>query len=255
MELDKIYHIGRYCEYIAHAPYSKIQIKGKDYIYDTLLTMKNELKYMQININDDVFNFINELIKILKPYKEKEKLKNEDFEMYDYYTTIIKGRLSNLFAEKVNFDIIKETMLNEGSLIKLMKNEENSFFETKTWASLSDLSKSDFSDAAKCLLIGAPTPAAMITLRGVEGILRKYYEKKTGNKIDKINMGGILNELNNMYKNDSKSINKNLIKNLEIIKDLYRNPTQHPDKTYTQTESERMFVISIAAIHDMCNDM
>lgn len=112
------------------------------------------------------------------------------------------------------------------------------------------MAKSDFSDAAKCLLLGAATPASMITLRAAEDIVRRYYQYKTQQDFIGKAWGTITKELKT-----APNVNMDLLQYLDYIRITKRNFTQHPDKIYTQREAERIFMEILSAAHDIYSDM
>ena len=128
--------------------------------------------------------------------------------------------------------------------------EQSAFFNNVIWTQLYEISKNDFSDAAKCLLLGAATPAAMITLRGAEEIVRQYYHYKTGKDYTEKPWGTITKELRGQ-----KNVNQDLLQYLDYIRKTKRNLTQHLEKIYTQREAERIFMEILSAAHDIHSDM
>jgi ribosomal protein S17E len=76
----------------------------------------------------------------------------------------------------------------------------------------------------------------MISLRAAESIVRKYYKKITGNDPINKNWGDILKELE-----ESKKVKSSILGYLKYLKEK-RNEAQHPDKRFTQEESEQLLI-------------
>jgi ribosomal protein S17E len=75
----------------------------------------------------------------------------------------------------------------------------------------------------------------MISLRVAENLVRRYYTKITGGIAMDKSWREILNELE-----QSKKVKPSILGYLKYLKDK-RNEAEHPDKRFTQEESERIF--------------
>jgi len=186
----------------------------------------------------------------LEPYEEKKVVTEEDAIYLKERATTLIELISSELNELITFQVIEECCLDKVNLIKLMNSEKCVFFEDAIWKKISEIGKSDFSDAAKCLLIGAPTPATMITMRAAEEILRVYYTHKTENDPGRKTWGTMTDELKRV-----PDINESLIGHLDYLRKTHRNVAQHPNKTFTQREAERIFMEIIPTVHTMYSDM
>lgn len=111
-----------------------------------------------------------------------------------------------------------------------------SFLKDDSLTLISENAKQDLNDAIKCILFSLPTPAAMITFRASEDVLRLYYEKKTPNSAEGKRWYEIIQELSKI-----EGANKPFVDYLNYIRDK-RNEAEHPGKTFTQSESEHAFL-------------
>lgn len=93
------------------------------------------------------------------------------------------------------------------------------------------------------------TAAAMTALRGAEAVLRQYYEFRAHLESAEKPWGQIVEELEKLADAD-----KTLLGYLDFMR-ARRNETQHPEKTYTQRESENIFTTVINAVSAMCSEM
>jgi ribosomal protein S17E len=101
---------------------------------------------------------------------------------------------------------------------------------------LDEITKKDLNDALTCILHLLPTPAVMISLKAAENLVRRYYAKITGSIAMGKSWGEILNELE-----QSKKVKPSILGYLRYLKEK-RNEAEHPDKRFTQEESERIFL-------------
>ena len=139
--------------------------------------------------------------------------------------------------------------LNQKALMATSESEASSIFDKKVWNILPKIAQNDFSDAAKCLLIGASTAAAMVSLRGIEAVVRSYYTQKTKKYSGKV-LGKILDELKVL-----PQINRKLLEYLDYIRSEKRNMAQHPTRIFSQREAERIFMEIVNATHDIYAEM
>jgi hypothetical protein len=86
----------------------------------------------------------------------------------------------------------------------------------------------------------------MVALRGMEAVIRKYYNLKTKKPAGRQNLGNIIDQLRIV-----KGINKRLIEHMDYIRSEKRNIAQHPNKIYSQREAERIFMEIVSATHDI----
>ena len=140
----------------------------------------------------------------------------------------------------------KKGALNQKALIFTSEGKPSNIFDKKVWKALPKIAQSDFSDAAKCLLVEASTPATMVALRGIEAVIRRYYAQKTKKASEKKNLGSIIKELHK-----TPQANKKLLDYLDYIRSEKRNIAPHPDKVFTQREAERIFMEIVSATHDI----
>jgi hypothetical protein len=130
--------------------------------------------------------------------------------------------------------IINEYSKQKTVLIRQEKITE--IFPEKLLSGLDELTKNDLEDAFHCIFQLLPTPAAMICFRATENIIRKYYTKITGKSAHGRKWRTLLDELE-----EDQRINRATISYLDYLRDK-RNEAEHPDKRFTQEESERVLL-------------
>lgn len=98
------------------------------------------------------------------------------------------------------------------------------------------MTKQDLHDAVLCVLHLLPTPAAMISFRAAENIVRKYYEAATGRSALGKTWAQLLEEMQ-----QQQIMKPPALGYVRFLKDK-RNEAEHPDKRFTQEESERILL-------------
>jgi len=103
-------------------------------------------------------------------------------------------------------------------------------------AALIELEVFDLNEACLCLLVGSPTAGEHISLRAAESLLRRWYQQKTGEIIERQTWGVVLDRLTQEYPADF-----NRPKEISLLGYLKtrRDETAHPDRVSTLTEAER----------------
>lgn len=184
-----------------------------------------------------------------RDYRRGEKLTKKDAESLkkdvEKWTTMLRRELK----ERPCIEMVKGA-LNQKALIDTSLGKSSSFFAEEIWLKIPEIARSDFSDAAKCLLVKTSTPAAMIALRGTEAIVREYYTFKTGMTGEKKPLGTIIRELR-----AQPDANTSLLGYIDYLRSQKRNLAQHPDKIFTESEAERVFMEILNAVHDIYSEM
>lgn len=134
---------------------------------------------------------------------------------------------------------------NRIPLDKLLEGVRD-MFSQYAFDNLSYIAKQDFIEAGKCIAFERPTAAAFHILRGTEGTLRHYYEKKI-KKRDKIENPMWANMITQLK--DVKGTPRPLLDALDNIRTNFRNPTLHPESTYTLDEVQDLFSVCIDAVN------
>jgi hypothetical protein len=121
-----------------------------------------------------------------------------------------------------------------------------------TFTKLSMLAQGDFQSACKCLVFGEATAAAFHILRCTEDTLKSYYFlHRKQKRLEKPMWASMLDQLKAKSKNKPPAT---LLKTLDIIRDSYRNPTQHPEATYTIDSAQDLFGVCLDVIGKMADE-
>lgn len=128
----------------------------------------------------------------------------------------------------------------------LLKNP-SSLLAKGSWAELPDIAQQDFSSATRAVAMGLSTAAAFHLMRCVEEMVKQlYFSFVKTNRIKNPMWGPIVNKLKT--KNNPKP-SVELIETLDMIRRNFRNPTQHPDKIYSEDEAQDLLNSSIVAVN------
>ena len=247
MNLDDVYWIGEIIQYIKRIRMTKPTVKGENLLLEALRRLESYLKGNDLN-HGLQFEVSQWAKKLDKNYKEDQKIADDDG-MKLYRDASEWGAVINrLLIERRVLELIRTGALNQKALLDLSKGETNAFFDEKTWNALSDIEKSDFSDAAKCLLTGTPTPAVMVALRGAEATVKKYYEFKIGEPPKKKVWGKMVKELESRAM--ELKIQDTFLGYLDYIRDAKRNFAEHPNKIFGQREAELIFMEVLNLVQD-----
>lgn len=120
------------------------------------------------------------------------------------------------------------------------------------FASLSQLSQFDFTEACRCIAFERPTAGAFHLMRCAEGTLKSYY--CTLVKRDRVKQLMWYAMVEHMGKRRDAPP-KPLLDNLQSIRTNFRNPTQHPDARYDMDEAQDLLAVTIDAINRMTRDL
>jgi ribosomal protein S17E len=220
------------CSIASKIPTLNIQVKGENKILDILRRWFNLLKALEEqypNLSPVVASIRGWIEYLDRKYAEKLVFLGPPF----YLERGDVEKLSKDSREWIN--VIINEYAQRGPIL-IQEESVNQILPEGLFSGLDEVTRKDLIDALTCILHLLPTPAAMISLRVAENLVRKYYTKITGNIGTGKTWGDILNELE-----QSKKVKPSILGYLHYLKDK-RNEAQHPDKRFTQEESERIFI-------------
>ena len=247
MDLRDAFEMGHRLQYIRRSEWLEPNVKGEYLLLDNLKRFESLLKENDLNhdVQDDISKWIK---KLDKNYEEEQEITKDDARRLSRKAREWQVLVSRLLGERRVLELIRIGALNQEALLALSKGEPSAFVDEETWNSLSDIEKSDFSDAAKCLLAGIPTPAVMVALRGAEATVKNYYKFKTGKSSKKKTWGPMVEELQSRAK--ELKIQGTFLGYLDYIRDAKRNFAEHPNKIFGQREAELIFMEVVNLVQD-----
>lgn len=123
--------------------------------------------------------------------------------------------------------------------VSMLTSGAKSFLKDEEWNALQPLEQLGLNEAASCLLFNNFTSAEFTALRTAESLLRRWYEKKTGNKIKREMWGEILDELIELY--PKKSERPKELSLLDYLRER-RNEIAHPEAISNPEQATSTFL-------------
>lgn len=193
----------------------------------------------------------------LKKLEEKLESKYDDKTQIEPADADELKNSANQWMNKITADLIKmnvieitaQSGLNPKELLKMASKEPGEFISEEIWNKLTDIEKSDFSDAAKCLLMGTATAAVMVVLRGAEASIGNFYHCKTNNDPKEKTWRQLTTELK--QNSETLGIDDSFIGYIDYYGSAKRNFAQHPNKIYTLREAVIIFMQIIGLVGDI----
>lgn len=106
------------------------------------------------------------------------------------------------------------------------------------FAWLPEIARHDLAEAGRCIAMEAPTAAAFHLLRGTESALRQFYCAVVRRGRVVLMWGPMVTSLRARQRRRPPEA---LLDHLDNIRRSFRNPTQHPEKTYDIEEAQNLF--------------
>lgn len=214
----------------------------------------NELKHLlnevgyQVSCSNLNTSFFVEMESELKNIGDDETIGDEIATSLGKEMMILERHvLSEGITKKVHF--FTERRFNSNYLL----NEQENLFKKGSFEKLSGLAQFDIRSSCKCLLFGEGTAAAFHILRATEEVLKNYYfHHRKRNRLKIPMWGPMLEELRGKTKNRPPAT---LLNSLELIRDSYRNPTQHPDAIYDIDSVQDLFGLCLDVIGKMADEL
>ena len=238
--LDLSYVYER-CRSMIMYPRQPTQVKGENYILDVLLRQRGFVsalakKYQELQpVSSGLTSWV--------AYLDKRYVQQTTF----FGPPI---NLDHADAQRLSDDIEQWRALllsvyqQEGTVF-IKEETLDSIFPEAILSKLDAVTREDLSDVLLCVLHLLPTPAAMIGFRVAESIIRRYYERVTSQSASGKTLAQILQQME-----QGQLMTKSALGYARFLKDK-RNEAQHPDKRFTQEESERI----ILRIKDLLDEL
>lgn len=189
-------------------------------------------------------------LEVLRQYEQILSFEDIGLEAKDYHDTLLsygEQAISNdtkrdLRAARVRWDTSARERLQDMYLVvskskidpKHLMQGCVGFIRREYLSFLESIEVSDLNEACSCILIGSATAAEHIALRAAESLLRRWYEKKTGNRLHRRTWGTVLNRLAREYPENKRP--KEIIL-LGYLKQR-RDEVAHPERVSTLIEAE-----------------
>lgn len=135
--------------------------------------------------------------------------------------------------------------------VKKLIDGIKAFLDEEELSILEPLEEQGLNEAASCLLGNNFTSAEFIALRTAESLLRRWYEKRTANKLERAKWGEVLEELNSQFPKEKRP------KELSLLDYLRgrRNEIAHPEAISTPEEATATFLNVIAVCKSVKDEL
>lgn len=250
MDLHTAFNIGSDSQYVRNSDLIKPYVKRKEgfWLLQSLIRMHDILE--EEGIAEKSIEAISRWIaKLKKDYSEGQVIAKEDADKLHKESDSWRAEIRRNLDAKPLVEIRLQSGLNPNELQRVAEKKPSEFIPSEIWDKMTDIEKSDLSDAAKCLLLGTATPSVMVGLRGAEASLRNYYRSKTQKQIGKKSWRQLTTELKGEA--TDLGIEDTFIGYLDYIGDAKRNFAQHPNKIYSLREAVMIFIQVVALIEDI----
>lgn len=157
--------------------------------------------------------------------------------------------------------ILRETLLAEAAgkgafiaedkryTVSKLIGEVGSLMAPGVFDQLPEIAQEDFASAGRAIAYDLSTAAAFHILRGTESALREFYARIVrNNRIAEPRMwAAIVTDIRTRRTQPPKL----LLDNLDSLRRNFRNPTQHPEKSYDADEVQDLLALAIDAVNRM----
>lgn len=135
----------------------------------------------------------------------------------------------------------------------ILLSDPGKLLKPGAFAKLEDIAKGDLASAGRCILFGEATAASFHLLRATESVLTSYYfHHRRQKRLLKPMWGPMTDQLRTKKSNKPP---KTLLDTLDMIRNSYRNPTQHPTATYEIDGAQDLMGVCLDAIGKMANEL
>ena len=158
--------------------------------------------------------------------------------MLDQLETVMKAEVDSLATYVVS-------QKGAYSTTDLVEHAEKTIRE-QTRSRLPESVIKDIQEAGRCLAFDLPTASGFHILRAVEMVMFELWKRVKASGENKPTNWG-----NYITKFEKTGIEKKVTTMLRDLKDLYRNPTAHPDATLDEEEATTLLALGVSAIQKM----
>jgi len=223
------------------------RIHGDSFILENIARFLKMLDDFQLHVTRRASDRLRRLQEELSQKNQDAALSASEAEELREAIKVIRATFS-AETKGIYSYVVTEKRLDVEKLI----NDPKGLFAPEVFDQLSDIAQSDFKEAGRCIAFECSTAAAFHLLRGIEGILRQYYVVFIGPASSDITWGHITTTLR---KKRDKRIDHHTLRHLDHIRSAFRNPTQHPEKTYDIQEVQDLFPLVVDVTNRMISEM
>jgi len=225
-----------------------MKIGGERHLLDGFAIIQQILE--EHNMGEGCVEEINSWKKKLDKYDDKQvEITEADAEKLSHDADNWNNQIHRDLNRKHVVEMGLQSGLNPDELLKMSDEQPSEFIQEETWNRLTAIEKSDFCDAARCLLLGSATPSVMVVLRGAEASIRNYYQYTTKEEPRNKTWRQLLHDLKS--KASVFDIEDTFIAYLDYFGKTKRNFAQHPNKIYSLREAAVIFMQIMGMVEDI----
>lgn len=218
-----------------------------NFVLDNIKTLEEELEESELFVSLNAVKSLNlfriTITELEKLDKNTKITKAHQSAITDQMRIIEAIVFSEATTKKIY--VIPQRRYNE----KYLLDEPHKLLKENVFDKFTDICKFDFTAASRCLSLGEGTACAFHILRATEDTLKAvYFHFKKTNRLDKPMWGPMTNQLRS--KREPKPDNT-ILDTLDVIRNSYRNPTQHPQVTYDIDSAQDLFGLCIDCLNKM----
>lgn len=241
--LHEYFGVGARLIYLRHAQ-QRLPIHGEGYVKNVLKLFFKDLEKFPFTTTRVASQKLREFYKSIKNKPINYSLTDSEAKELAKIAT----ELTPIFeaeSKHINTVVLIEKRYEIG---KLMGNVAG-LMAKGIFEALPEVAQKDMQEAGKCLALHRATAAAFHTLRATESMIKKtYLHYIRRNRLKKPMWFGMVEALRKKSRNKPSG---ELLDQLDIIRENYRNPTQHPEKIYDIEEAQDLFGNCVSALNLM----
>lgn len=255
--VDGYVYMGTAVRYLMDAG-TNYRVHGVSRVVENIGELRDLLTLYEFHVTNrvaqDLYDFRDEMLAELSAHAD-----DPDWEASRTLSADESGRLS------LQATTLRATMMAEAegkvafiasdkrySVSRLMSGI-GSLFATDVFDGLPDLAKFDFEEGGKALAYDLNTAAAFHFLRGTEAVLRDFYTRVV--RQQRIARPWLWYPMVQHMRGKRNAPSDLVLDNLDSLRVHFRNPTQHPDKTYDEAEAQDLLSLAIDAINRMAKHL
>ena len=248
--LKEFIYLGTSLRYLQDAREGHL-IHGWGRIVYNLEHFLEDIQNLNLRVTRSVFSqkFLDELLADLKETGEEAALTaKQAIKLGDGMDVVREALLAE--AKNLPAYLLMEKRFEVARLV----NNPETFLREHTFAKLPPIAQSDLKEGSKCIAFDTPTAAGFLLLRATESALRAYYSKYFKVKKDeKLMWGPMIIRLRRKSKKPRP--NKVLLDHLDNIRFNFRNPTDHPEMTYSIEEAQDLFSLTTDVLNRIAAEL
>jgi hypothetical protein len=225
---------------------------GEGHILENLKILPNKMSQLGFDVSKSLFDF--KMQSIQDDLQAKVDSEGKGAKLGDekvLFSRVARQLEDSVLAEAATLLIAVPS--KRRIPISQLLQESSSILGRGVYVGLTSIAKSDWDGSCKCLAFECATASAFHALRCLEECVRTTYRayfksKKVGKKA----WGTLTEELKS--KPRAPHPDEDLLKHLDHIRRRFRNPTDHPDKSYDVEEAEDLLHLAADAINRCMRD-